>query len=50
MVHRLYCLGASGFIVTVLRLLRIGTVGTYQKGQGEEGQRGFHLMLRVDAP
>jgi hypothetical protein len=34
----------------VHRLLRIGTIGTYQKGQGEEGQRGFHLMLRVVPP
>ena len=44
MVHRLCCLGASGFIGTALRLLRMGTVGTYQKGQDEESQRGFHLM------
>jgi hypothetical protein len=34
----------------VHRLLCIGTVGTYQKGQGEEGQRGFHLMIRVMPP
>ena len=38
-----------GFVM-VHRLLRIGTIGTYQKGQGEKGQRGVQLMLRVVPP
>ena len=44
MVHRLYCLGATGFIVTVLRLLRIGTVGAYQeRAKKSRHKDGFPL-------
>jgi hypothetical protein len=28
----------------VLRLLRTGAVSSDKKGEGKEGQRGFHLM------
>ena len=45
MVHRLCRLGASGFIVIVLCLLRTDVGGSDQNGRGQKGPRGFHLIL-----